>query len=239
MAIDPGSIRRGMAVYAFDGEKIGVVTGVETGAADDGDGDWAAENETMDSLAAGDGPDMSPSEGQTVAGRNTLGPAPTGTTGTEKDRGSASTVGLSATLGDVHRRDEQRHAEPGAGGMDVVRGYGTAEAGAAEIGGGGPPATGTPIDAVRGFDDNQAGPETDGPRGTGAAGTARHEGYIQVQDQGTLGVGARGLRVPFSGVVSVAPGESITLDCTREQAGDHYGSGASLDIDEDADVTPF
>ncbi|MBI2759947.1 MAG: hypothetical protein HYX51_00780 [Chloroflexi bacterium] len=65
-----------------------------------------------------------------------------------------------------------------------------------------------------------------------------NDGYILVQDPGVLGVAAEGLRIPFTAIDRVLPGERVVLTCTRDQVRLHFGR-RGLEIDEHAKVTPF
>jgi hypothetical protein len=225
-------ITRGMEVVAIDGELIGRVTGVRGGPTSDQTASDAGDGGTGGAGGANAG-DLA---GDTHApGRSGYGPIPSGVT-TDKDRGTPTAAGVAAERGQVHTTLGQEGLTPGAGGQDALRGYGTAE----NLTGDPPgtPMTAAQIEGIRGADRPGDGGSTPADGGHGAR-HATGEAVILVQDQGTLGVGARGLEVPLSGVLELTPSRRLILDCTRDEAAERYGTGPSLDIDENADVTPF
>jgi hypothetical protein len=124
--------------------------------------------------------------------------------------------------------------DAGAGGLDATRGYGMPRDLTQR-----PPGTTT----AAGSRENQ--PHGGQPAGEGLStvlddeAPRPHPGYILVQDDGVLGVDARRLHLPFSSVLDVVPGRRIAINCSRDDAAMRYGHGPSLDIDEDAEVTPF
>jgi len=48
--------------------------------------------------------------------------------------------------------------------------------------------------------------------------------YLKVDQGGILGIGAKELYIPFDAVESVAPGECVTVNCTKDTCGDMYGN---------------
>lgn len=48
--------------------------------------------------------------------------------------------------------------------------------------------------------------------------------YLKVDQGGILGIGATELYIPFDAVESVAPGECVTVNCTKDTCGDMYGN---------------
>ena len=237
MAINPSEIRRGMDVFAIDGEKIGTVTGVESPEADETD-PLAALGGSLDD--AGSIPTDTAGGQAAAAGGSGFGPLPQGAT-RDKGRGAPTAAGAATERGDMHTTGGEGGITPGAGGLDAVRGYGTPQdlIGNPPIGGGGATTTVQTQGSPGEGSGTGAAPGAGGGTATGGGPTLARPGLILVQDDGALGVDARGLRVPLSGVLDVVPGERIVLDCTRDQAAMRYGSGPSLDIDENADVTPF
>jgi hypothetical protein len=230
MNANTGEIRRGMEVFAVDGEQIGKVVEVRPPQVTDGGGAGRGAGGTAD---GGDTPRASDLAGQPDApGRGGYGPIPSGVT-QDKGRGTPTAAGAATEAGDIHTTLGREAATPGAGGLDAVRGYGT-------------PRTATQTPGLR--PTASAGPQDQ----SGATDSASEEvttllddeapmarpGYILVQDDGVLGVDARRLHLPFSSVLDVMPGRRITINCTREDAAMRYGRGPSLDIDEDAEITP-
>ena len=63
---------------------------------------------------------------------------------------------------------------------------------------------------------------------TGATSTvappAMTTGYFKVDQGGILGIGAKHLYVPYDAVDDVVPGESVTLNCTKDEADAQYGT---------------
>lgn len=48
--------------------------------------------------------------------------------------------------------------------------------------------------------------------------------YLTVKHGGLLGIGAEELYVPLSAVQNIVPGESVTINCTKDTCGDMYGT---------------
>ena len=231
MNTNTNEIQRGMEVFAVDGQQIGKVIEVRPPEAGDEDG---GRDAAAGERAAGGTTGASDVAGQPDApGRGGFGPIPGGVT-QDKGRGTPTAAGAATEAGDIHTTLGQEGATPGAGGLDAVRGYGMPRT-LTQTPGTRPVSNADPLD--RGDATNAAGEgmttllddEAPLPR----------PGYILVQDDGVLGVDARRLRLPFSSVLDVVPGRRITINCTRDDAAMRYGRGASLDIDEDADVTPY
>lgn len=59
--------------------------------------------------------------------------------------------------------------------------------------------------------------------GTGDTMTS-DRGYFQVRQGELLGFGGRDLYLPFSTIQAVAPGESVTVDCTEDTCEERYGT---------------
>jgi len=110
-------------------------------------------------------------------------------------------------------------AQPGAGGLNAVRGYGTPgdERGVPMTGGAGAES----LAAQRGAEQPPPAPVP----------PAARPGVIMIEDAGVFGVGAGALHVPFSAVFEVVPGQRIVLECTRAEAEARYGNGPGLDLD--------
>ena len=215
MPAEISDVRRGMDVYGFDGEKIGKVLEVQAPAAEGG-AEETGDTISMDAAGATVAPPGDPSA---VMG-GTVGAMPLGTT-TDKGRGNTTTTRLVAGRGEVPTTASDRGITPGQAVLNQTEDVpGTAPTGRGDV----------PV---------QLEGAGIAPSAT-SGGTETSEAYLLVQDEGVLGVGATGLRVPFSAVTDVVPGERITLDCRRADAAMRYGPGRpSLDIDEDADVTPY
>jgi hypothetical protein len=49
-------------------------------------------------------------------------------------------------------------------------------------------------------------------------------GYFKESQGGILGIGAKDLYIPYDAVQSVQPGESVTLNVTKDQAGSMYAN---------------
>lgn len=64
------------------------------------------------------------------------------------------------------------------------------------------------------------------------SGAAADPGMLFVEDPGVLGVGAGGLEIPLSRVLDVTPGHRLLIDSTRDQAIERFGSGRSLDLND-------
>lgn len=217
-------IHRGMEVFAVDGERIGTVIEVRP-PRDAGDAFSAGPDVPAGGTLA---PNTQMTGGQPITGPGGIGPIVTGTT-TDKYRGTPTASEAAAERGDIHTvTGGQQGTAPGSGGIDALRGYGTPG-----DQGGVPRTSGASAERLENL------------RGAGGAEPSLQAtphpraGYIMVEDRGVLGVGAGGLRIPLDAVLDVIPGRRVTLDCTREQAHQRYGPGPSLDIDENADVTPF
>ncbi len=56
------------------------------------------------------------------------------------------------------------------------------------------------------------------------AGGGTGERYFKVDQGGFLGIGAKSLYIPFSAVQNVVAGDSVTLDCTKDECDARYGS---------------
>lgn len=48
--------------------------------------------------------------------------------------------------------------------------------------------------------------------------------YLKISEGGVLGIGTTELYVPFSAVQNVSPGDSVTINCTKDQCGNMYGN---------------
>ena len=58
--------------------------------------------------------------------------------------------------------------------------------------------------------------------GTGSLGTGGSN-ILKVDQGGILGIGAKELFIPFSAVQTVVPGESISINCTKDACGSMFG----------------
>lgn len=225
MVTNLADIHRGMEVFAVDGELIGTVLEVRPPRSAGDAFSVEPEMPAGGSVA----PNTEMIGGQPITGPGGIGPLPTGTT-TDKDRGTPNASSAAAERGDIRSiSGEQQGTVPGSGGEDALRGYGSTgdESGVPLTAG----ATAEGLENLRGG----GGDLEPNLRATAETGP----GYIMVEDRGVMGVGAGGLRIPTDAVLDVMPGRRVTLDCTREQARNRYGPGPSLDIDENAPVTPF
>lgn len=240
MAINVSDIQRGMAVYGRDGEQVGTVTAVRPGGrVVTGPVGEAADRAAPATPAPPVDLDPPPS-GQ-------IGTLPLGTT-TAKDRGEESALNRIA-LRDPHTLNSvTSSAVPGAGGMDRLRGYplrrreegdSTAEESARSATGSLHGAGVSETEAAMLVSEKaELDSRPDEPADQQLPDEMGSGGYFMVQDPGTLGVMAGGMRVPFAAVVAIQPGLGVTLDCSAQECRDRW-KHIGLDIDETADVTPF
>src|SRR5215213_3150546 len=219
MTTNTNDIRRGMEVFAVDGEQMGKVVEVVPPTAGEEVGP-GGEGRAGDIAGQPDAP-----------GRGGLGPVPSGVT-QDKGRGSPTAAGAATEAGDVHTTLGQEGATPGAGGLDAMRGYGMPRNLTQN-----PP--GRPMTAGELEDLRGGGGSAGGDTILDDMAPLARPGYILVQDDGALGVDARRLHLPFDTVLDVVPGRRITINCTRDDAAMRYGGGPSLDIDENEKFTPF
>jgi hypothetical protein len=63
-------------------------------------------------------------------------------------------------------------------------------------------------------------------------------GAFEVEDPGFLGVGAGGLHVPLSAVLTIDSSGHIILNCTRDEARERYGPPPSLRFDPSGPPPP-
>lgn len=63
--------------------------------------------------------------------------------------------------------------------------------------------------------------DTGGTFGTGVAG---QRAYLKVEQGGILGIGSTDLYVPFDDVRNIVPGESVTINCAKDQCASTYGT---------------
>lgn len=224
MVTNLADMHRGMEVFAVDGELIGTVIEIHP-PHDEGDDFSAGPNIPTGGTLA---PNTQMTSGQPITGPGGMGPLPTGTT-TDKDRGAPTASGAAAERGDIHSIGGDQHGTvPGSGGADALRGYGTPG-----DQGGVPMTTGATAEQLENLRGGGGGREPS-LHATPHMGS----GSIEVEDRGVMGIGAGGLHIPFSAILDVMPGRRITLDCTRRQAHERYGPGPSMQIDENAPVTP-
>lgn len=260
MPVERGEIRRGMAVYGSDGEKIGTI-GRIVGPASAGD------DPMVDSFES-DGGEVIPPAAR---------PLPALGATTDKGRGTESIAGTRTVRGDMPTslsRDELG-TTPGAGGMNALRGYGNAGDSPGDEGLR-PQSTTAPefLEGAGGMGGISTSESTDDvglPGGSGAAlgeagaaplagvtgggrapmpgmaapggaevgpGAPLTGGYFTVQDPGVLGINARFLRIPFDAPAEVVDGR-LMLAISRDEAGLRYGGGPSLDNDGKAEYTLF
>lgn len=66
--------------------------------------------------------------------------------------------------------------------------------------------------------------------GTGGYGTGvtDENAVVKVTEGGVLGIGGTDLYIPFDAVQSIAPGESITLSCAKDQCESLYAKKPSF-----------
>jgi hypothetical protein len=139
----------------------------------------------------------------------------------------SGSAGTSTGSGAGHAGGSRSTVAPGSGGEDALRGYGTPgdQGGVPQTSG----ASAEQLESLRG---------RGGVEPNLHATSHRLAGVIEVEDRGVMGIGAGGLHIPFNAVLDVMPGRRITIDCTRRQAHERYGPGPSMQIDENAPVTP-
>jgi hypothetical protein len=65
--------------------------------------------------------------------------------------------------------------------------------------------------------------EADGGLGTTGTGSPAGNSMLKVNQGGVLGIGAKTLYIPFDAVQNIAPGDSVTINCTKDQCGNLYG----------------
>jgi hypothetical protein len=218
MVAGSNDIEDGMTVYGSDGEKIGTVHLTDGGSAGDDTGSDAGYS----GGGAGALGDESSVYADTGAGggEGTLGDE----TRVDTDTGQAGGPG---TLGDESRVDND-YASTGTN--DVTWNAGASDTGAGTVPGSG--ATGT----TPGMGAGDLGPEmvveevtvvevepgsafasADAGTGSGTSG-----GYFEVDHGGIFGIGTRHLYVPYSAVQSVQAGDSVTLNCTKDECVNQY-----------------
>jgi hypothetical protein len=71
-----------------------------------------------------------------------------------------------------------------------------------------------------------------------APGTMTATGYFQVDQGGILGIGVKELYFPFSAVTNVVPGDNLTVNCTKDQCGDLYGTKPDF-LKEETSTNPL
>lgn len=63
-------------------------------------------------------------------------------------------------------------------------------------------------------------------------------GVFEVEDPGFVGIGAGGLRIPLSAVMTIDARGHIILSCTRDEARRRYGPPPSLEFDPSGPPPP-
>jgi len=48
-------------------------------------------------------------------------------------------------------------------------------------------------------------------------------GYLEVEQGGILGLGARHLYVPYAAILNVTPGQAVEVDCLRDECLERFG----------------
>jgi hypothetical protein len=247
-------IHKGWTVYGSDEQEVGKVLAVRGLPPSEMERPIIPPNAgaNPDATAASNAASVN-DPGVRATGLDT-GTLPLGVT-EDKDRGAPT--GLSAV---AHRGDSKTltdlpaSARPGAGGLDVMRGYSPGSAGVTGAEGSALSATdsldggGTTRmlsgslragEVERDLDaDRERAPAGTAPRAGDSSALNETEPYLLVQDPGVLGVTAAGLHIPLSAGRDASTEGRVMLDCPREEAHLRYGRRA-LTIDESADVTPF
>lgn len=263
MAVDFSQVRVGQDVFGMDGEKIGTVLDVAYPAVpteDSSEGDMAATPTGLTAEMVG----STRSVAADATGSDT-GTLPLGAT-TSKGRGTDTNLRIAADHGDISTYSGSiEGGTPSAGGLDAMRGYGVegSTAGdravqptqasatgmldaAGSTSGLARPEAGVTADLALAREAGTDGGEKNNTPGADAGmqrltagGTRRNRGSFTVQDPGMLGVGGRILHVPFSAVDRVIAGEGVRLRMVSEEARQRFSGRPGLEIDDDADVTPF
>jgi ribosomal 30S subunit maturation factor RimM len=64
--------------------------------------------------------------------------------------------------------------------------------------------------------------------GTTSTGSNGNNSLLKVSQGGVLGIGATELYVPFDAVQNIAPGDGVTVNCTKDQCGNLYAQKPSF-----------
>ena len=64
--------------------------------------------------------------------------------------------------------------------------------------------------------------------GASTAGSAGENTMLKVNQGGVLGIGATELYIPFDAVQNIAPGDGVTINCTKDQCGNLYAQKPSF-----------
>jgi hypothetical protein len=59
---------------------------------------------------------------------------------------------------------------------------------------------------------------------TGSPSPSGEQTYLKVSQGGVLGIGATDLYIPYNDIQNIVPGESITVNCTKDTCGAMYGT---------------
>jgi hypothetical protein len=70
--------------------------------------------------------------------------------------------------------------------------------------------------------------DTTGTIGTIGSGTADENAVLKINEGGVLGIGATTLYVPLDAVQNIAPGDSLTLNCSKSQCESLYSQKPSF-----------
>lgn len=231
------NIRRGMQVRGTDGEPLGTIIAVRQRRLGPGGGEPAAAHFGATHSAAADLDP--PAQGQ-------LGTFPLGTT-TAKDRGGETALNRVA-LRDPETLNPATSAPlPGAAGANIMRGYGprrrdvddgaseaSARSATGDLDGAGVAETESAILASNKAMTGETHEQGIAEQPFGDVATA----FLVVEDPGTLGVMAGGMRIPISAVRMVEPGLGAIVDCSAAEARERW-KHLGLDLDETADVLPY
>jgi sporulation protein YlmC with PRC-barrel domain len=79
-------------------------------------------------------------------------------------------------------------------------------------------------DTTSSYDDPATGGTSDIGVTTVTPNPSAEKTYLKVNQGGVLGIGAKELYIPFNSVKNIAPGDSVTVDCTKDTCGDMYGN---------------
>lgn len=84
----------------------------------------------------------------------------------------------------------------------------------------------------KGLNDPYAGSVDDGTV-TAGSGSGSGNSMIKVNQGGVLGIGAKTLYIPFDAVQNIAPGDGVTINCTKDQCDNLYSQKPSFLGDND------
>jgi ribosomal 30S subunit maturation factor RimM len=64
--------------------------------------------------------------------------------------------------------------------------------------------------------------------GAAGAGLAAANSLLKVSQGGVLGIGAKALYIPFDAVQNIAPGDGVTINCTKDECDNLYAQKPSF-----------